>query len=476
MFEAYTQLVRKSIFMGRFEASQFGSQTIEIEHVFLGIIRADPALAITLFQSRGVLEIIHQRITQSLPHLTPNPTSVDLPLSQPMKRALSLATAEADRLRHKQIEPAHLFLGILRDATSLPAAVLREYGITVERLDEVAGHEKPTVASAAFTPVPEQTQRFRNLVQEANTGRGKPLVGRQSELGHILQILSRRTRNNPVLIGEPGVGKHALVQGLADRISEGTVPLHLNGVQILEVDVRELADFNPLNTSNKVILYCRGLFDNRHSMPQLAASLKMAQCQCIATASPLAFRLALDRGDELVRAFEPVAVLPPSDDQSLQIIHQLKDELELFHRVIILPEAVETAIAASARFLPDRVLPDRALDLIDDAATMVKLRAEGLPPELEEMRQRLRQLAKDRHKAMAANNFGVSKSLAIEEEAQRLEFFRLKKQAESEPKFKTVTDQHILEALSARTSLTVDQISTARSTPVPRSRRLRKAE
>jgi ATP-dependent Clp protease ATP-binding subunit ClpC len=466
MFEKYTETARKAIFMGRYEASQFGSEAIEIEHILLGLLRADLALAIRVFKSQHKLDEVRERIVRETPRTERTvSTSVDLPLSRHCSRAVSYAAAEAERLNQPYIAAEHLLLGIVRENTSIAARIVLESGITFSQLEEEARLAKGRAGTSANSP---QIEGFRDLVAEARQGAVSPLIGRERELQQIVQILSRRTKNSPVLIGEPGVGKDSLIRGLAQRIVEGDVPTDLVDRQILFAHASELTaraslqqKLIEISQDSGAILYVQGLFDLRERMPELATYLKKGKLQLVATAAPLSFRLALERDDELARNFEVVSVLPPTEEEAVEIVTSAKGEFERFHGVVISPEAIQTAVSASGRFLRHRALPDRAIDLIDEAGAHVKLRGKTLPPELAEIQRRLRVIARETDAAIANHNLDQARKFSEEEHEARARFDSLRKEFRPDQQTNLVTPDDILEVIAARTSLTVTAVRTA---------------
>ncbi len=488
MFEKYTETARKTVFTARYEASQFGSHRIETQHLLLGLLRADPLLATRVFKSQKKLEELRERIAQEAPRAAEKiSTSVDIPLSSECQRVLSYAAEEAARLQQHYITGEHLLLAMARGETSVAARVILESGITISQLEQEVKEAKGAPAASA---APLAREGFRDLVAEARNAPFGPLIGRERELEQIIQILSRRTRNSAVLIGEAGIGKNAIVQGLARRIAEGDVPVALVDRQILMVDSWTLARTFTLSRSGEAwagaspqpklleriqnddpILYVRGLFDLRESMPLFANYLAIAKLQLIATGAPLSFRLALDRDDARARSFEAVTVLAPTEAEAIQILTSVKEQFENFHGVVLSPEAIETAVYASARFLRHRSLPDRAIDLIDEAGALVKLRQEGEPRELLEIRKRIRLLTRQLENAIVRHEFVEARKFSDQEREERGKLDRLRAELEPTTADNTVTPEHIVEAIAARTSLSVPTVKAAlQRTEVPDQR------
>jgi ATP-dependent Clp protease ATP-binding subunit ClpC len=371
MLETFTELAKQSLFFARYEAGTTGSPAIEVEHLVLGLLRADLPLFWKVFPSRNDISQVRERIWGKIPKNTQVSTPVDLPLSLSCQHVMSYAAAEAERLGAKNTGTVHLLLGILKENMSAAAGVLRECGLTVKRLDEAAQGKMPEAAAVPLVGL-------RNLVQEAGQGKLPALIGRERELEQMIEILSRRTKSNAVLVGEPGVGKESLVFGLAQRIADEAVPDGLLKTPILPVDARDLArEFSPsrpqtpaavraaLETEGAII-YVRGLFDLREAMPLVTGHFKEKKTRWIATSGPVSFRLALERDDEVARCFEAVGVAAPTADETVEIVNAAKHGFERFHGVVISAEAVQAAVLSAGRFLRQRSLPDSVLDLIDD--------------------------------------------------------------------------------------------------------------
>jgi ATP-dependent Clp protease ATP-binding subunit ClpC len=375
MFERFTESARKAIFFGRYEASQMGGEHIESEHLLVGILRTDQALALRILKPPEDIASLRKQIYQQIPLRKKLPTSADLPLSGECKRILAYGAEEADRRHSKHIEPQHLLLGMLREEKCLGAKTMLERGILLSLVE---------------TPLPKASppsNDFRDLTAEARNGALSPLIGREREIERAIQILSRRTRNNPVLIGESGVGKNAIVEGLAQRLAEGAAPPMLTDRAVLAMDASALIgsrqDEQLLDFAGRtnVILYVHGLFDlaekrSAWGVMETIGAIEIFLARggrCIATGTPLGLRMTQERSESLARLFEVVPVLPPDDEQAVQIISGAKQQYEKFHGVIFGDGSIETAVAASRWFLRHRHLPDRAFDLIDEAGARAAL-------------------------------------------------------------------------------------------------------
>jgi ATP-dependent Clp protease ATP-binding subunit ClpC len=411
-------------------------------------------------------------------------TSVDLPMSQESKRVLALAGEEAERLEpHRPIGTEHLLLGLLREEKCLAAEILRGYGLqlsaTREELNRVQSEKAP---SQAPKETPLLSEFSRDLSQAARENRLDPLIGRENELERVVHILGRRTKNNPVLIGEPGVGKAALVKGLACRIASGDVPSLLGDRRILALDLSPImatarlsgefearlkALVRELTQAQDAIVFIEELFALRGIEGLLDAAdflkpvLLRGDVQCIGAAIPADYRQAIETEPWLERCFQGVKVPPPNEADAIKILVGIKDRYEKFHDVRYTDEALEYAVRHSNRYLPSRHLPDKAIDLIDEAGAAVKLRQSTLPPELLDVQRRIKFLI-DRMQASIANHeFEKARSYSNEERKERENLRLLREQhnlGETSPA--TVTRQDIEEAFAQWTDISIKDEGT----------------
>jgi ATP-dependent Clp protease ATP-binding subunit ClpB len=418
MFERYTEKARRVIFFARYEASQFGSPYIETEHLLPGLLREDKALTNRFLRSHASVESIRKQIEEHTTIREKVSTSVDLPLSNECKRVLAYAAEEAERLGHKHIGTEHLLLGLLREEKCFAAEILQERGLKLVQIREELGRVTQEKVQ------PQQRQRessllaefSRDLTQAAMDGQLDPLVGRDSELERVIQILCRRTKNNPVLIGEPGVGKTAIVEGLAQRIADGEVPSFLAEKRILGLDLSLIVagtkyrgQFEErLKTIMKELMENQNsiiFIDELHTLVGagsaegsldaaniLKPALSRGEVQCIGATTPAEFRKSIEKDRSLERRFQAVKVPPPNEADAIKIIHGIKDRYEKFHAVSYTDDAVEFAVSHSSRYIPDRFLPDKAIDLIDEAASRQRMQVDSKPEELDEFDRRIIQL------------------------------------------------------------------------------------
>jgi ATP-dependent Clp protease ATP-binding subunit ClpC len=478
MFERYTESARQAIFVARYEASQSGSGYIETEHLLLGILRTDGRLAMRLLKAPEKIDSIREQIENQVTRHEKISGSVDLPLSHECKRALAYGAEEAERLHHKHIATAHLFLGLLREKECAASKIMAANGVTVSALKQEVIRLSPDVPAAAKPDrVSPLAEGARDLTAAARRDELSPLIGRERELERTIQILSRRTKNNPVLVGEPGVGKNALVHGLAQRIAGGAVPAALRERPILAIDASCLiasangggaaAAFPPSDANP--ILYIQGLFDLAgksggwsmlEALHILEPQLAHGGLQCIATGTPFGLRLTVERAETLASHFEVVSVLPPNEEEAIQILSGVKAQYEKFHGVVVTDEAIGAAVSASRWFLRDRQLPDRAIDLIDEAGARVKLRCESEPREVVEILKRIRLITRRMENAIANHEFDQARLCSDEERKERQNLDRLRAELKQHPPGNVLTPEDIVEAVAGRAGVTVPVVKS----------------
>ncbi len=444
MFERYTEKARRVIFFARYEASQYGSPYIETEHLLLGLMREDKALANRFLRSHGSIESIRKEIEQRITIRERISTSVEVPLSQESKRILNFATEEAERLGHKHVGTEHLLLGILREEKCFGAEILQERGLRLstlrEELARIAGEKAPASRPKETSLLAEFS---RDLTQAALEGQLDPLVGREREVERVIQILCRRTKNNPVLIGEPGVGKTAIVEGLAQRISDSDVPPFLADKRILSLDLSLIVagtkyrgQFEErLKTIMKELMESQNsivFIDELHTLVGagsaegsldaaniLKPALSRGEIQCIGATTPGEYRKSVEKDRSLERRFQAVKVGAPSEDDAIQVLEGVRERYEKFHAVSYTDEAIRYSVYLSSRYIPDRFLPDKAIDLIDEAGARVKLRQAMMPDEVAEVQKRVKFITHRMETAIANHEFEKARFYSEEERKEK---------------------------------------------------------
>ncbi len=444
MFERYTEKARRVIFFARYEASQFGSPYIETEHLLLGLLREDKTLANRFLRSHAAVDSIRKQIEGHTTIREKVSTSVDLPLSHECKRVLAYGAEEAERLSHKHIGTEHLLLGLLREEKCFAAEILHERGLRLSTIrEELQRSQSEKVSSNRPKESSLLAEFSRDLTQAAMDTSLDPLIGRDYELERVVQILCRRTKNNPVLIGEPGVGKTAIVEGLAQRIAEGDVPSFLADKRILALDLSLIVagtkyrgQFEErLKTIMKELMENQNaiiFIDELHTLVGagsaegsldaaniLKPALSRGEIQCIGATTPAEFRKSIEKDRSLERRFQAVKVPPPSEIDAVKILFGIKDRYEKFHAVGYTDEAIEAAVYTSSRYIPDRFLPDKAIDLIDEAGARVKLRQTTLPSDLADIQKRIKFIVHRMENAIANHEFEKARFYSDEERKER---------------------------------------------------------
>jgi ATP-dependent Clp protease ATP-binding subunit ClpC len=451
MFERYTEKARRVIFFARYEASQFGSPYIETEHLLLGLLREDKALTNRFLRSHASVESIRKQIEQRTVIREKVSTSVDLPLSNECKRVLAYAAEEAERLSHKHIGTEHLLLGLLREEKCFAAEILTERGLRLpairEELQRTTQEKAPAQQGSGSKGARGEQSMLaefsRDLTQSAMDQQLDPLVGRDTEVDRVIQILCRRTKNNPVLIGEPGVGKTAIVEGLAQKIADGEVPSFLADKRVLALDLSLIVagtkyrgQFEErLKTIMKELMENQNsivFIDELHTLVGagsaegsldaaniLKPALSRGEIQCIGATTPAEYRKSIEKDRSLERRFQAVKVPPPNEEDAIKIIMGIKDKYEKFHAVSYTDDAITFSVSHSSRYIPDRFLPDKAIDLIDEAGARVKLRQTSLPEELTEVQKRIKFIVHRMENAIANHEFEKARFYSDEERKER---------------------------------------------------------
>jgi len=489
-FEKFTERARRVLTLAQEEAQHFSHNYIGTEHILLGLVREEEGVAARVLTNLGVVLSKVRSAVEFIIGRGEKPGSGEIGLSPRAKRVIELAIDEARHLGHNYIGTEHLLLGLLREGEGIAASVLDSFGVTLEKaraeivhvLSQGAPRARPT-RPASRTPTLDQLGI--DLTAAARAGKLDPVIGRVKEIERVIQILSRRTKNNPALIGEPGVGKTAIVEGLAHRIAAGDVPETLEGRRLVTLDVGSLVAgtkyrgefeerlkkvIDEIKTSGNCILFV----DEFHTIVGAGAaegavdaanilkpSLARGELQCIGATTLNDYRKYVERDAALERRFQPILVKEPSVDETLEILHGIKERYEEHHRLTIGDEALRSAATLAARYIPDRFMPDKAIDLIDEAASRVNIQHRTIPITLKEARQAEDSVRKDKDAALATQQYEYAAELR-ERELQLVE--KIKKieaewQAEREQVKPVVTADDIAEIVSMWTSIPVVQLT-----------------
>ncbi|MGI8784178.1 MAG: ATP-dependent Clp protease ATP-binding subunit [Acidobacteriota bacterium] len=478
MFEKYTEKARRVVFFARYEASQFGSRYIETEHILLGLIREDKTLASRFFQRMdSTIESIRKDIEGRTVIQDKVSTSVELPLSDESKRVLNYAAEEAERLLCTFIGTEHILLGLLREEKSVAAEILYGKGLRLSKIrEDLSG------SSSSEKPAKEKTKDSslilmefsRDLTEAAINQTLDPLVGREREIERVIQILCRRTKNNPVLIGEPGVGKTAIVEGMAQRIVRGDVPAMLADKKLLALDIslivagtkyrgqfeeRLKAIMKELLENPNFIIFV----DELHTLVGagsaegsldaaniLKPALSRGELQCIGATTPYEYRRFIEKDRSLERRFQSVKVSPPTETETVEIMHGIKDRYELFHQVAFTDEAIDSSVYQSSRYIPDRFLPDKAIDVLDEAGARVKLRATMVPDEVATLQKKIRVIMGRIETAISSREFEKASRYKDEERTERENLQVVKERWKLRNRLPVRVEKHDIEEVISR--------------------------
>ncbi|OQV45933.1 ATP-dependent protease ATP-binding subunit ClpC [Bacillus velezensis] len=449
MFGRFTERAQKVLALAQEEALRLGHTNIGTEHILLGLVREGEGIAFKALEALGlnsdkmqkeVESLIGrgQESTTSVPHYTPR-----------AKKVIELSMDEARKLGHSYVGTEHILLGLIREGEGVAARVLNNLGVSLNKarqqvLQLLGSNETGSSASGTNSNAntPTLDSLARDLTAIAKEDSLDPVIGRSKEIQRVIEVLSRRTKNNPVLIGEPGVGKTAIAEGLAQQIINNEVPEILRDKRVMTLDMGtvvagtkyrgEFEDrlkkvMDEIRQAGNIILF----IDELHTLIGaggaegaidasniLKPSLARGELQCIGATTLDEYRKYIEKDAALERRFQPIQVDQPSADESIQILKGLRDRYEAHHRVSITDEAIEAAVKLSDRYISDRFLPDKAIDLIDEAGSKVRLRSFTTPPNLKELEQKLDEVRKEKDAAVQSQEF--EKAASLRDTEQRL--------------------------------------------------------
>jgi len=487
-FEKFTERARKVLTLAQEEAQRFNHNYIGTEHILLGLVREGEGVAAKVLANLGVeLEKVRSAV-EFIIGRGERTVRGEIGLTPRAKRVIELAVDEARRLGHNYIGTEHLLLGLLREGEGVAAGVLESLGIGLEKVREETKRTlqqsmpQPHAGARPSSRTPTLDQLSLDLTAMARAEKLDPVIGRNKEIERVIQILSRRTKNNPVLLGEPGVGKTAIVEGLAHRIVAGNVPKTLKDKRVLTLDIGSLVAgtkyrgefeerlkkvIDEIKTAGNCMLF----IDEMHTIVGAGAaegavdaasilkpSLARGELQCIGATTADDYRKHVERDPALERRFQPITVDEPSIDETVEILQGIKSRYEEHHGLIISHEAVTAASALAARYIPDRFLPDKAIDLVDEAASRVKLRHLSTPAGLKEAEQALETLRGDKEAAIAAQQYEHAAELRDRELklAAKIEEGWQEEQPVERPE---VTEEDIAEVVSMWTGIPVTRLA-----------------
>ena len=497
-FEKFTERARRVLSLAQEEAQRFNHNYIGTEHILLGLVRETDGVAarvlsnlgVELHKVRSAVEFIIGRGERSTPG--------EIGLTPRAKKVIELAVDEARRLNHHYIGTEHLLIGLMREGEGVAAGVLESLGIN---LDKIRGETSRLLSQSSQSPqgsgrrgrsksqTPMLDELGVDLTKQAREGNLDPTVGRSNEIQRVTQILSRRTNNNPVLVGEPGVGKTAIVEGLAQLIAENKVPSTLQGKRLVTLDMGSLVagtkyrgEFEErlkkvvkeITESGKCILF----IDEVHTMVGAGAaegavdaanilkpSLARGELQTIGATTPDEYRKYLERDSALERRFQPVRVEEPTVDESVEILKGIKGEYEKHHELTINEDALKAAASMAARFISDRSLPDKAIDLIDEAASRVRINNSEQPLSLTEVSNMLDRVRREKDEAISTRQYEQAAELREREMSLQLKMEALQSDWETERSSNSpvVTEDDIAEVVNMWTGIPVARLASTES-------------
>jgi ATP-dependent Clp protease ATP-binding subunit ClpC len=420
MFEKFTERGRKIIIYAKEEAEKRNNDYLGTEHLFLAILREEDSLPMLILKKLGLsAEELRIEIERNTPRA---------------KKVLELAVEEARLLGHSYIGSEHLLIGLIREEEGIAGKILRSLGVNLLSARQLTinfvlrGQHQTVKDRKDHTPALDEFGR--DLVALARSNKLDPVIGREDEIERVLQILGRRIKNNPVVIGESGVGKTAIVEGLAQKIVAEDVPENLLNKRIVCLDLGSLIAgtkyrgqfeerlklvMKEVIQADNIILF----IDELHTLVGAGAaegSISRGEIQCIGATTPGEYRKYIEKDGALERRFQPIFLKPPPVQETIKILHGLKSKYEIHHRVRISEKALESCVTLSDRYITDRYLPDKAIDVMDESGARIKLRRFTMPPELKEIEKDLKKLNKEKNLYLKLHDFDKSAHIKSEEE------------------------------------------------------------
>ncbi len=490
-FEKFSERARRVLSLAQEEAQRFNHNYIGTEHILLGLVRETEGVAARVLANLGVDLNKVRSAVEFIIGRGERPSQGEIGLTPRAKKVVELAVDEARRMNHTYIGTEHLLIGLLREGEGVAAGVLESLGVTLDKVraetHRLLSQTSPTATGqgARATRTPTLDQLGIDLTAAARANKLDPVIGRSQEIQRVIQILSRRTKNNPVLMGEPGVGKTAIVEALAQRIASGDIPETLQGKRLVTLDMGALVAgtkyrgefeerlkkvIEEIKSSGNCVLF----IDEMHTIVGAGAaegavdaanilkpSLARGELQCIGATTLDDYRKHVERDPALERRFQPVQVAEPTTEETTQILLGIKSRYEEHHKLGISDDAVKAAATLSARFISDRFLPDKAIDLMDEAASRVRLRNSTTPLSVKEVMKVLENVRKEKEEAIASQGYEYAaelreRELRLIENMENLEKEWHHEQGQEQV---VVTSEDIAEVVSMWTGIPVTRLA-----------------
>ena len=498
MFSRFTERAQQVLVLAQEEAKRLGHNFIGTEHLLLGLVREGSGIAARALQN---MTVDLNRVRSEVERIAPKGEKLShkgISYTPRAKRVVELSIEESQNLGHSYVGTEHLLLGLLREGEGIAAQVLTNLGTDLKRarkeviqlLGGAGDGAHPEGEEKGDPQTPTVDTFGRDLTKLAGEGKLDPVIGRDKEIERVVQVLSRRTKNNPCLIGEPGVGKTAIAEGLAQRIKENSVPDILRGKRLVTIELAAVVagtkyrgEFEErlrklmmeLRQAGNVMVF----IDELHTIIGAGAAegaidasnilkpaLARGELQCIGATTLDEYRKHIEKDPALERRFQPIVVGEPDKEESLAILKGLRDRYEAHHKVKITDEALEAAVKLSDRYIADRYLPDKAIDLIDEAASRVRIRSYTAPPDLKQIEEKLANLRTEKEAAVRNQEFEQAAELRDQERKMKEELTELKKEWEQQigtADLSMVTDEDVAYIVSSWTGVPVKKLAEEES-------------
>lgn len=497
MWEPFTERARKSIVLAQEEAQRLGNNYIGTEHLLLGIISEGESVAAKVLENLGIsLQKVRSEV-EAIVGKGNKPTNQEMVFTPRAKRVIELAYEEGRNLSHNYIGTEHLLLGLVKEGEGVAARVLSNLGVDPSKvraeITKLLGVETVPAPPRERTKTPTLDQYGRDLTAMATENKLDPVIGRHVEIERVIQILSRRTKNNPALLGEPGVGKTAIVEGLSQRIARNEVPDLLRDKRVVSLDLAGLVagtkyrgEFEERlkrvmdeirQAAGEIVLFV----DELHTIVGAGAAegaidaanilkppLSRGELQCIGASTLDEYRKYIEKDAALERRFQPIIVEEPNEEQTIDILKGLRDRYEAHHKVQITDDALVMAVKLASRYITDRFLPDKAIDVMDEAASRVRLQSTMPPPELRDVDSKLRQVRQEKDAVIHMQEYEKAVQLREKEEKLRREKEKLEKDWSDKKinrgeALNTVTAEDIAHIVSIWTKIPVSKLAEEES-------------